>query len=149
MDRPDIRTESSEHVTEKMLASLKAGYSITAFFEDNSSHFLPHSFSEIIKAVIQSRKMTSASIIRDSGINRRYYFDILSGKKQPSRNYVIRLLLVLKLSVQDAQWILKTSGYPQMYVRTKRDAVIIYSFEHSLSVAECNVMLHNVKMESI
>lgn len=149
MDTPDISSESSRRVTEKLMAQLQAGGSITSFFENNPSDFIPHSFSEIIKTVIQSKKLTSASLIKDSAINRRYYFDILSGKKQPSRNYVIRLLLALKLPLQDAQWILRAAGYPQIYARNKRDAVIIYAFGHSLSVKECNEMLHNIEMESI
>jgi len=149
MDNPDISTESSRRVTEKLMAQLEAGGSITAFFEDNPSDFLPYSFQEIISPVIQSKKVTAASLVRESGINRRYYFEILSGRKRPTRNYVLRILLALKLPVQDAQWILRASGYPQMYVRNKRDAVMIYAFERSLSVKECNIMLQKIELELI
>jgi hypothetical protein len=148
-ENPDIGAESSRHVTEKLMERLKAGGSITAFFEDNPSDFLPYSIQEIINPGIQGKKVTAASLIRESGINRRYYFEILSGRKRPTRNYVLRMLLALKLPVQDAQWILRASGYSQMYVRNKRDAVILYAFEHSLSVKECNEMLRNVEMELI
>ena len=81
LDNPDISLESNRRVTERLMAQLQAGGSMTSFFEDNPSDFIPHSFYEIIKTVIQSKSVTAASLIRDSGINRRYYFDILSGKK--------------------------------------------------------------------
>ena len=149
MDNPDIGSKSSRRVTEKLMEQLKAGGSITAFFEDNPSDFLPYSFQEIINPVIQSKKVTAASLIRESGINRRYYFEILSGKKRPTRNYVLRILLALSLPVQDVQWILRAAGYPQIYVRNKRDAVMLYAFEHRLSVRECNEMLDNIEMELI
>jgi hypothetical protein len=70
MNNPDIGAESSRRVTEKLMEQLKAGSSITSFFEDNPSDFLPYSFQEIINPVIQSKKATAVSLIRESGINR-------------------------------------------------------------------------------
>ena len=131
------------------MENLKTGDSITSFFEDNPLDFVSCSFRDLIKPVIQARKISSASMIKDSGINRRYYFDILSGKKNPSRNYVIRILLALKLTIQDAQWTLRAAGYSQLYVRNRRDAVIIYAFEHSISIKTCNEMLCNIEVELI
>ncbi len=145
----DNETRRQETTTEDLLGRLRSGESLTEFLKDNSNAFLSISLEEYIKAVIHDKKKTHAALIRDSGINRRYFYDILSGQRHPERSYVLRLMLALKLSFQDAQWLLKATGYPQLYVRNRRDTVVVYALERGLGVRECNAMLEKIDLEPI
>lgn len=145
----DMPFQSNGQTTEKLLESLQAGASITSFVEHNAEVFLSISLHEYLGALIKGKGVTKAWLIRESGINTRYFFNIMSGKKHPERDYVIRILLALKLSLRDTQWLLKATHYPQLYVRNKRDSVIIYALEHGLSVEECNAMLQKIMMGQI
>ena len=135
--------------TKELLEKLGNKKSLTAIFDENKSLFSDMSIGEYIAAEIDRRGITKTKVIKASGINKRFFFDILSGKKNPSRRYIIRLFLAMQLNLNDIQWYLRATDYPQLYARNKRDAVIIYCINHKLSVDECNRMLNNVGLENL
>ncbi|MCK5129992.1 MAG: helix-turn-helix transcriptional regulator [Clostridiales bacterium] len=135
--------------TEKILDHLSGTGSLTEFFQENKEVFNLLTIGEYIELELKNRKLTKASIIRKSGINKRFFFDILAGKKTPSRRYIIRLFLALNVDFSDVQWYLKACDYPQLYVKNKRDSIIIYCLNNKLTVSECNKMLNNVDLENL
>ena len=76
-------------------------------------------------ALIDKKGYTKAQVIKDSGINRRFFFDILSCKRKPARDYVLRILIALKVPLEDVQKLLCATGYPQLNAQDHRDSVII------------------------
>ena len=135
--------------TEKILDSLSDTASLTEFFQENKDAFDLLTIGEYIELELKKRNVTKASIIRKSGINKRFFYDILSGKKSPNRRYIIRLFLALGVEFADVQWYLKACDYHQLYVKTKRDSIIVYCLNNKLSVSECNKMLNNVGLENL
>lgn len=135
--------------TNKLNEKLKQDISITELFEESSKDFLSIPLNQYLKVLIEQKGFTKAQIIRDSGINRRFFFDILSGKRKPTRNYIIRLLHALQMPLKNIQWLLRATGYAQLYARDKRDCVIIYCINHQNSVKECNEMLEKIGFELI
>jgi hypothetical protein len=57
--------------------------------------------------------------------------------------------MALQISLKDIQWLLRATGYAQLYARDKRDSVIIYCINHQNSVADCNTMLEKINLELI
>lgn len=135
--------------TEKILNQLDGDKTFTEIFKENKESFSYKTVGEYILEEIENRNTTKAKIIKISGINKRFFFDIMSSKKRPSRRYIIRIFLALELDLKDVQWYLKACDYPQLYAREKRDAVIIYCINHSLPVPECNTMLNKVGLENL
>lgn len=135
--------------TEKILEQLSGTQSITEFFSENKGVFDLLSIGEYIELELQTRHLTKAGIIRKSGINKRFFYDILSGKKSPNRRYIIRLFLAMGMELSDVQWYLKACDYPQLYAKNKRDSIIIYCLNKKLSVTECNRMLNHVGLENL
>ncbi len=140
---------SDGNTTQTLLERLRAGQSITQFFEENQDSIYDFPLNECLKAYIAQKRSPHAMLIRESGMNRRYFYDILSGKRRPDQNYVLRILLALGASVADAQWLLRCASYPQLYIRNRRDAVILYALEHALCVKECNQMLGRLGLDQI
>ena len=135
--------------TEKILNKLSGTKSITEVLEENKDAFDLMTIGEYIELELKNKNCTKASIIRRSGINKRFFFDILSGKKTPNRRYIIRIFLALNTDFADVQWYLKACDYPQLYAKNKRDSIIIYCLNKKLSVAECNKMLNRVGLENL
>ncbi len=136
--------------TEKILSQLCGNSkSLTEIFNENRDAYSDMTIGDYISIEIEKRKMTKAKVIKYSGINKRFFFDILSGKKTPNRRYIIRIFLALQLDLNDVQWYLKAADYPQLYARDKRDCVIIYCINHRLSVDECNKMLNKIGLENL
>lgn len=148
MNKDSVLTPNKKP-TQLLLEQLLGGQSITDFFLENRSDIYDLPLCEYLKAIITIKKRTSASLIRESGINRRYFYDILSGKRQPDQDYVLRIMIALHATIHDTQWLLKAANYPQLYVRNRRDAIILYSIEHKLTVKQCNEMLTRLGLEEI
>jgi transcriptional regulator with XRE-family HTH domain len=136
-------------ITNILNKKLNQDISLTEFFEENSKGFLDIPLCQYLKALIEKKGYTKAQVIRDSGINRRFFFDILSNKRKPSRNYVLRILIALQMPLKDVQWLLGATGYAQLYARDKHDSVIIYCINHQNSVNDCNAMLEKINLELI
>ena len=123
--------------------------SFTEFFDENTKDFLDIPLSRYLKALIDKRAYSKAQVIRDSGINRRFFFDILADKRKPTRNYVLSILIPLQTPLKNVQWLLRATGYAQLYARDKRDSVIIFCINHQSSVKYCNLMLDKIGFEMI
>jgi len=135
--------------TEKIMGNLGSAQSMTEFLRENKAAFINKPVGEYIDLEIEKRKLIKAKIIRDSGMNKRYFFDVLYGGKIPDRRYIIRIFMAMKLDLADVQWYLNACGYRQLYARDKQDCVIIYCINHKLPVQECNVMLNKIGLENL
>ena len=135
--------------TDVLNQKLNDDISFTEFLNENVKDFLDVPLCRYLKVLIQKRGYTKAQVIRDSGINRRFFFDILADKRKPARNYVLRILIALKIPLKNIQWLLRATGYAQLYARDRRDSVIIYCINHRISVDECNAMLKRINFEEI
>lgn len=135
--------------TEKIMGDLGNAQSLTEFMRENKAAFINKPVGEYIDLEIKKRKLIKAKIIRDSGMNKRYFFDILYGRKMPDRRYIIRIFMAMELDLEDVQWYLNACGYRQLYARDKQDCVIIYCINHKLSVQECNAMLNKIGLENL
>lgn len=141
--------KSTNSKTNILNEKLNQDISFTEFFDENAKDFLDVPLRCYLKALIEQKHFTKVQMIRDSGINRRFFFDILSGKRNPTRNYVLRMMIALHIPLKNAQWLLRATGYAQLYARDKRDSVIIYCINHKTNVNECNVMLKKINFEEI
>ena len=60
-----------------------------------------------------------------------YFYDVINGRKIPSRDKIIRLALALGLSLDECQTALKFCGRSQLYPRIKRDSIIIHGINEN------------------
>ena len=142
-------SDEGERKTKMLEKALKGDVSLTELFENNEDAFLDISLDQYIKKAIKDKGVTTSSMIRSTGINRRYFYDILSGKRNPSRDNMLRILLALEISLEKAQWLLRASCFGILYPRDKRDGVIMYSLIHGASVEECNQILEKNALKPI
>ncbi len=143
----DTTTKGND--TKKVLERLCNAKSMTAFMEENREVFKDMSIGEYIELEIEKRNIKKAYVIKNSGINKRYFNDIIAGNKTPNRRYIVRIFLAMELDLSDVQWYLKACDYPNLYAKNKRDAVIIYCLNNKLSVDECNKMLNKIGLENL
>ena len=135
--------------TEKIQNKLEGTQSITEFLNENKEQFDLLPIGEYIEMELAKRKIKKQKVINESGISKRYFNQILSGEKTPARRYIIRIFLSLGLDLPDVQWYLKACDYSQLFVKNKRDAIIIYSINNKLPVGECNKMLNKAGLENL
>ncbi|MER2081604.1 MAG: XRE family transcriptional regulator [Ruminococcus sp.] len=129
--------------TDELMKILRSKDSVDDYFQENDSEIFFGSLTELIQFFISNKRLEKKDVVRDSGLSRTYAYEIISGKtnKNISRDKVIMLCFGLHLTVDEAQQMLKKSGYAPLYARDTRDSILIFSLENSISVVNTNIKL--------
>ncbi|MCL2588428.1 MAG: helix-turn-helix domain-containing protein [Oscillospiraceae bacterium] len=106
--------------------------------------FLDFTLAEHLAQIIAEKQLKKSEIIDKSGIERTYAYQIMNGTKMPSRDKLLALLFGMQLSFEEAQTLLKVSGYAQLYAKNKRDNVIIFSLDKHHSILDVNETLFSM-----
>ena len=91
--------------------------------------------------MMTERQMDPGRMILMSGIERSYFYHILSGKKKPGRNMVLRIGFCLRLELKEMNNLLQLSGTAPLYPRIHRDAALIFALQKRFTMQEANRLL--------
>lgn len=128
--------------TGELLAMLKNTSNFPTYAASASDDFIEECAPHIaLNALIKEKHLKKSEVIKRSGLNREYAYDILSGRKNPTRSKVLALCLSMQLSIEEAQRLLRVSGYPQLYAKSKCESVILFALQNHLTVLETNQLL--------
>lgn len=86
----------------------------------------------LINKYIVEKNVLHKDIIRALNVERSYGYQLLNGKRTPTRNQIVRIALILKLNFDQVQRLLKTAKKDVLYPRNMTDAKIIYALEHDM-----------------
>lgn len=100
--------------------------------EDNA----PPQLHILLNKYIAEKKMKKADVIRMLNIDRNYGYWILNGSRIPTRNCLIQISLILRLDVEQINYLLRLAGKPYLYVRNMVDAKVFYAINHHMDYFE-------------
>ena len=112
------------------------------FAAEMENEFLPAEVARDLQELIGARHVKKRELFMESNINETYGYEILNGKRYPSRDVLLSLFLSLHLSVDEVNRFFRTHGFAQLYVRNKFDTAVIYCLKHKWSVMQCNELLY-------
>lgn len=92
----------------------------------------PPKLHDLLNDYLETEKLTKAEAIRRLNVDRNYGYQMFNGKRIPTRNMLIRLALMLKLDIEQTDYLLKLAGKPMLYVRNVVDARVFYSIKHKM-----------------
>lgn len=142
MKREDLLIEKISKSTSELMNELKSKKSsIEEYFEKNPDSITNNDIKNHWHGLIEKSNLSSFDIINRSEFAYAYYYEVISGKKIPSRDKVIRLMLAMHLDIDDCQKTLKICGLSELYPKFRRDSIIIYAVTHKLTVYELNELL--------
>lgn len=142
MVRGDLLTEKCGKNTSELMNELtKEEISIDEYLEKNLDIIRNTDIKNHWHSLIEKSNLSSFDIINRSEFAYAYYYEVIGGKKIPSRDKVIRLILAMHLSIEDCQKTLKICGLSELYPKFRRDSIIIYAVTHNLTVYELNELL--------
>ncbi|MBQ3973961.1 MAG: helix-turn-helix transcriptional regulator [Lachnospiraceae bacterium] len=87
------------------------------------------------------RTLTVKDLVLKSGIERSYLYQILNGRRTPSREKVLRLCIGAGLSLEETQRVLELGKLGVLYSRDRRDAVLIFAIRSGLDTTETDDLL--------
>lgn len=119
------------------------------FLSENQDKFNHRTFPEMLLDLFHKKGISKAALAKKAGISNVYLYQIFSGERNPSRNRILCLCFGLSATLEETQDLLKHSGYAQLYVKDKRDAIIIYGLVHSITLDDVNDRLFNEHEETL
>ena len=117
------------------------------FLSENADQFITASPAEEWNRLLKDSALKKADIINRCQFNPVYFYEIISGKKTPSRDKVLRLLFGLGAPLAECQRILRVYGYSPLYPRIARDSLLIHAICRAFSVDEVQQLLLSHKEE--
>ena len=132
---------------EQLLDELESS-EIKVYLTKNSEEFVMDNISNILNEIIEKKNLIKSEVIERSQLNKVYAYQILQGKRVPSRDKIIPLCIAMGLTLEETQEVLKRTNMPMLYVRNRRDCIIIFAITKGLGVLSCNELLYesNEKM---
>lgn len=129
--------------TEELLNILKDETNVYNYIKKYQSQFPPISFENFVELVLQKKDMKKSDMIRRTGLHRTYAYQILSGKKKPSRDKVLRFAFGLMLNLDETQKLLAAAAFNPLYPKNKRDSIIIFCILNGKSIFETDALLYD------
>lgn len=127
-----------------LLSSARNISELKQYTDTLSQTVFPSSFSEYLSELLRVRQIPPAELIAAAGIQRNYGYQILDGRRHPSRDKVLSICLALTLDVTETQRALTLTQNGQLYSKNKRDSILIFALEKKLSVIDTNVLLEEM-----
>ena len=119
----------------------KSSCTLGHYFKHNRDSFIENDSKAFWEALIQKSGRTKSNIINKADISYCYFYDVINGRKSPSRDKVVRLILSMQLSLDDCQRALKISGKSYLFPRVRRDSIMIYAIENHMTVFQLSELL--------
>lgn len=135
--------------TQNLMNSLKESTELEAVLKENSDQFIAQPLSEALEKLLIKKGMKRAQAIRCSMLNMIYGQQIFSGVRTPSRDKLLAIAFGMKLTFEETDILLKQQGYPCLYPRNERDAVLIYGLLHGVTLMDINALLYENGLQTI
>lgn len=124
-----------------ILNNVKREEELTDYIDQIEEHPIASSFLEYYQALPEVKALKSTELIRLSGIERGYYYQIMRGDRNPGRNNALRLCIAAGLSLEKVQRALEITSLGILYSKNRRDAILIFCINKGLSVLDTDELL--------
>ncbi|MCR5214977.1 MAG: hypothetical protein K6E10_11230 [Eubacterium sp.] len=104
-------------------------------------------FSEYYGKLLKKRDFSSGDIEKRTGLEHSFCNKMINGKTRITRNNMLALAIAAELELEEVEKCLMLTNNGALYPKDTRDAVIIYSINRRLSLAETNNLLYSKNME--
>ena len=102
-----------------------------------------------LNSLLHRRGLTVQDVVVACNLDRNYGYQLFNGTRRPSREFLLRLALLLKLGEDEAQRLLKIAGRQPLYARSRRDAAVLYALTHGLTMEETQDLLAELGEEGL
>ena len=98
-------------------------------------------FQDVLYDLLEEKGLKPKEMIQRCQLGRSYFYHILSGKKIPSRNMVLRLCLCAGANLEQTGRLLRLAGCAGLYPKLRRDALLIFALEQQMDMHRANTLL--------
>ena len=108
------------------------------YLKENRNQFVNWGLAEQMMRLFDEKNVSKAAVARNGGMSEVYLYQVLSGRRNPSRDRLLCICFGLGTTEEETQRLLKRAGFAPLYPRLKRDAIILHGIAHGTPLAEVN-----------
>ena len=137
------RLPTADTSTSELETALFHSSSVEQYLEENAGSLQAEALSQRLGRMLKKHHLRRKDVISACKMYMSdiYVHQIFSGKRMPSRDRLLCILLSMKLPVQEVQDTLKSCGYAALYAKNARDSIILYACYHQLSLPALEELL--------
>ena len=135
--------------TNNLQQELMETATLDQFLSENQDNFNRDSICELLNRLFQKRRISKATLAKQSGMSEVYLHQVFSGRRNPSRNRLLCLCFGLNASLEETQELLKQCGFAQLYPKDRRDAIILYGILNGMDLFGVNDKLFAENEETL
>ncbi len=125
--------------TDELLSDLMTQANFDAYLSGSQSSFSSTNDLIALLTVLQKKCSTPKAVLaRNAGMSEVYLYQVLSGRRRPSRDRLLCLCIGMGATLEETQNILKHAVYAQLYLKHRRDAIISYGIVHHVGLSAIN-----------
>lgn len=147
-DKGDATLQSSTiKNTEVLLKEIKEATNIYTFIENNTTQLKAVPLPEILQLLLSKYEVKKSEFIYKTNLSRSYLYEVFSGKKLPSRDKLISMIIAIGLTVDEANKVLQAGSYTALYPKDLRDAIILFGIQQKMPIHKVNDILYELNIE--
>ena len=141
-EKTPVRPAGEGVLTEELLAWLLASSTPERYLEQVETD--ERDLAGYLASLLAAHGRSRSEVIRASGINATFGYQIFQGTRRPGRDTTLQLALGIGCSLRETQRMLRFADHGELWPRRRRDAIIIFCIEHGLSRTECDDELYRL-----
>lgn len=134
--------EAEERLTEELLEHLLASATPEAYLGEELT--VDRTLSDYLKGLLATRGLKRSDVVRASGVNGTFVYDVFKGKSRLGRDNAIMLAFGLGCNLRETQRLLRLDGVSELWPKVRRDAVIIWCVERGFTRAQADDELYRL-----
>lgn len=136
-----------EPLTNELLDELLSAPDPAKFADE---HKITHrNLPDYLDQLLDEKGLKRPDVIREANLDATYGYQIFMGQRNASREKLLALVFALKCTLQEANRVLRAGGHSELYVKTRRDAIIIFALDHGYNLMKTNGELYRFGEEPI
>ncbi len=135
--------------TNDLRQELMEAADLDQFLAENQENFENGSVGDLLRQLFRKRKISKATLAKQSGMSEVYLHQVFAGRRNPSRNRLLCLCFGLTATLEETQELLKQCGLAQLYPKNKRDAILLYGIVNGMDLFAVNDKLFAENEETL
>ncbi len=134
----------SKKTTKQIIEELYECDDLKKYMEENGENFVSREFHEYIDRIMKREKMSKTKLIKRTNIEKSYIYQILNGRRNPSRDKIIRIALAMELELDETQKLLTIGNKSILYPKRRRDAALICCIKNKYTLTKTQEFLYDL-----
>ena len=135
--------------TDDLFKELNQTSHIEEYLKENDKFLINTSLSNYLCNKFDAMNISKSNVLKNADINEIYGYQILSGKRSPSRNKLLCLCIGAGFSLEDTNETLKIAEFSPLFPKIKRDSIIIFGLQNHHPIWKINEVLYNHELNPL